>query len=95
MGDAGVDAYNTLPEEYKENISIIKSGHHGGKNTVNNEIAKNSDMFIISTGLNIYNHPNKETLDIIERNNKKYLRTDEYNAIKTIIKNNKIEINAW
>ena len=95
MGDAGIIAYNSLPKEYKENISIIKSGHHGGKNTVNNEIAKNSDMFIISTGLNIYNHPNKETLDIIERNNKKYLRTDEYNAIKTIIKNNKIEIKTY
>ena len=52
-------------------------------------------MFIFSTGLNIYNHPNKETLDIIERNNKKYLRTDEYNAIKTIIKNNKIEIKTY
>jgi competence protein ComEC len=84
-----------LPKEYKENISIIKSGHHGGKNTVNNEMAKNSNLFIISTGLNIYNHPNQETLEIIEQNNKKYLRTDEYNAIKIAIKNNEYKIGAY
>ena len=95
MGDAGISAYNTLPKEYKENISIIKSGHHGGKNTVNNEIAKNSDLFIISTGINIYSHPSKETLEIIEQNNKKYLRTDEYNAIKIAIKNNRYKIRAY
>ena len=95
MGDAGILAYNSLPKEYKENISIIKSGHHGGKDTVNKEIVKNCDLFIISTGLNIYNHPNPNTLKLIEQNNKKYLRTDEYNAIKIDIKNNKYKTRAY
>lgn len=82
MGDGDINSYNTVPIEYKENVSIIKSGHHGAKNTINVEMIQNSDLFVISTGKNAYNHPDDETIKLLEETNKKYLRTDYYNAIK-------------
>lgn len=92
MGDGDVESYNSLPIEYKNNINIMKSGHHGAKNTINKTMTENTDLFIISTGKNIYNHPNDETIKIIKENNKKYLQTDKYNAIKIILTENNPEI---
>ena len=41
MGDGDINSYNGLQEKYKQNIKVIKSGHHGAKNTVNKEMADN------------------------------------------------------
>ena len=110
MGDGDVFSYESLPDKFKENILVMKSGHHGAKNTVNKNMVNNSDIFILSTGLNAYNHPNPETVDIIKSGSKKYLRTDRNNAIKVIMKkdktilqqysivsgfNNKMEYKLW
>lgn len=92
MGDGDIKSYNSLPDKYKENITVIKSGHHGAKDTVSNEMAKNTNLFILSTGQNVYNHPHPDTLKIINDNNKKYLRTDNYNAIKIIPDGNDLKI---
>lgn len=92
MGDGDVNSYEVMPERYKKNISIIKSGHHGAKDTINDEMAKNTDIFVISTGPNIYNHPNVQTINKIEENNKKYIRTDYYNAVKVRTDGNKYKI---
>ena len=94
MGDGDIETYKTLPKEYKENILVMKSGHHGAKDTINDEMVKNTDLFIISTGKNIYNHPSKDTLDVINKYNKKYLRTDYNNAIKITLGEN-IEKSAY
>ncbi|MBQ8887596.1 MAG: DNA internalization-related competence protein ComEC/Rec2 [Candidatus Gastranaerophilales bacterium] len=82
MGDGDIETYKTIPKEYRTNVIVMKSGHHGAKDTVNEEMAKNTELFIISTGKNVYNHPNKQTLETINIANKKYLRTDYSNAIK-------------
>ncbi len=92
MGDGDIESYNSLPNEYKQNIAIMKSGHHGAQNTINKTMAKNTDLFIISTGRNFYNHPNDETLNIIKENNKTYLRTDRHNAIKVILRDSEPEV---
>ena len=93
MGDGDVKTYNVLPQEYKKNISVIKSGHHGAKNTINKEMIDNTDLFIISTGPNVYNHPHKTITDLLNNAQKQYLRTDYHNAIK--IETNKNLIQAY
>lgn len=92
MGDGSTNTYKTLPEEYKTNVSIVKSGHHGAENTVNKEITDNCKFFIISTGPNVYGHPSENTLNLISENNRQYYRTDYHNAIKVILKNKEAEI---
>ncbi len=91
MGDGNINTYNSLPKEYK-NANIIKSGHHGGKNTVNDNMSEQAEIFIISTGPNVYNHPHPETIKTIENHNKKIARTDYHNAIKLILTKNKYEV---
>lgn len=91
MGDGNINTYNALPKEFKENISIMKLGHHGASYTINDNMAKNTDLFIISTGFNVYNHPHPMTLEILNKNNKPYLRTDYNNAIKIILRKKQAE----
>lgn len=84
MADGDIEAYNALKPEYKENLTVIKSGHHGAKGTVNTKMAENAKLFIISTGQNIYGHPDFETIKLL----KHYYRTDYHNAIKIILNEN-------
>lgn len=91
MGDGDIQSYNSIPDSLKENIIILKSGHHGAKDTIDEEIIKNTKLTVISTGKNIYNHPHPDTINILEANNKKYLRTDYCNAIKTILDKNSLK----
>lgn len=88
MADGDIKTYESIPNKYKKNISIIKSGHHGAKDTINKEMINNSDLFILSTSGYFYNHPHPQTIRILEENNKKYLRTDYHNAIKLVLNNN-------
>ena len=94
MGDGDVNSYDSLEEKFKQNIAVIKSGHHGAKNTVNDEMARNSDLFILSTGRNVYNHPHPQTIKTIEQNSKHYLRTDYSNAVK-ITADSKIHVQKY
>lgn len=88
MGDGDENSYNALPDNFKENIVILKAGHHGALNTLNKDMLKNTQLTVISTGANVYGHPNRQTIDILENNNKVYLRTDYHNAIKIIMRKN-------
>ena len=92
MADGDIKTYESIPNKYKKNISIIKSGHHGAKNTINKEMLNNSDLFILSTSGYFYNHPHPQTIRILEENNKKYLRTDYHNAIKLVLNNSNYRI---
>ncbi|HIS88087.1 TPA: ComEC/Rec2 family competence protein, partial [Candidatus Avigastranaerophilus faecigallinarum] len=92
MADGDIKTYESIPEKYKKDISIIKSGHHGAKDTINKKMLNNSDLFILSTGGIFYNHPHPQTIRILEENNKKYLRTDYHNAIKLILNNSNYRI---
>ena len=84
MADGDIEAYNALKPEYKENLAVIKSGHHGAKGTVNSKMAQDAKLFIISTEQNMYGHPDFETIKLL----KHYYRTDYHNAIKIILNEN-------
>lgn len=91
MGDGDTITYNALPNSFKENITILKSGHHGAKDTINPEMLKNTKLTIISTGKNIYNHPNIETIKLLEENNQTFYRTDMHNAIKVVLNDKELQ----
>ena len=85
MGDGDVESFKSLPIEYKTHISVMKSGHHGAQYTVDKQMAENTDLFILSTGKNPYNHPHPDILNIIKKNGSNYIRTDRNNAIKVLL----------
>lgn len=84
MGDAGIEAFGKVKKYLPHNIEILKVGHHGAKNTVNKEFLDwiNPQVGVISTGVNNYGHPNGVTLDILQSDKVRVLRTDRQNAIK-------------
>lgn len=63
---------------------MIEVGHHGSKTSSGEEYIKDvsPDYAIISVGKdNSYGHPNKETLDVLNSQKIKILRTDELGRI--------------
>ena len=63
---------------------IIKIGHHGSDSSSSKEFIEkvNPSMAIISVGKgNKYGHPKSSTLDILNKNNIRILRTDELGTI--------------
>ena len=81
-GDAGIEAFENIKKDIPHKIEILKVGHHGGYNVVNNKMLEhlNTKVSIISTGPNVYGHPTRGTLDILR--NTDIFRTDRHNAIK-------------
>lgn len=81
-GDAGVEAFNRISAKLPKKVEVLKVGHHGAKNVVDENYIKriSPDVSIISTGLNNYGHPAKSTLNLL-RNTEIY-RTDKNNAVK-------------
>ena len=94
MGDAGVEVEGDLIEKYNlNNIDVLKVGHHGSKTSSSKEFINeiNPKYSIISVGKNNrYGHPNKEVL--INLDNSRVYRTDEYGSIIFKIKNYKLYI---
>ena len=85
MADGTVRSFNKIKKDlHNDKIEILKSGHHGAKNTVTTKMLKtiNPDAAIISTGRNNYGHPAKQTLKTLAKNNIKIYRTDTNNALK-------------
>ena len=82
MGDAGVEAYEQIKSDLPSDIEVLKVGHHGGPNVVDEEMIKRLGIrtSLISTGINYFGHPNKGTLDVLRNTN--ILRTDFLNAIR-------------
>ena len=95
-GDAGIEAYNSIKSTLpKEKIEVLKVGHHGASGVVNNTMLSeiSPDVSIISTGTNIFGHPNKSTLDTL-RNTDIY-RTDRQNSIKISAHNNNYKVYTY
>lgn len=90
MGDAGVLAFSKIKNYLPSQVEVLKVGHHGAKEVINNSMLDKikPSVAIISTGINNYGHPNGVTLDLLQRKNIKILRTDRENAIKITEKNN-------
>lgn len=95
MGDAGVDAFDQIKPYIRNNIEIMKVGHHGGPNVVNKEMIEYLDnkISLISTGINTFGHPNKGTLDTLR--NTEILRTDLLNSIKISTDGHKYKIYSY
>ena len=81
-GDAGIETFDKIKTDIPHNIEVLKVGHHGGPNVVNEEMLQhlNNKVSLISTGTNYFGHPTRGTLDILR--NTEILRTDLLNSIK-------------
>ncbi len=96
-GDTSVKNFDKIKKYLPKDLTILKVAHHGAKNTVSNEYLKHLQpkFAIISTGFNIYGHPNKETIDLLKKHNVKILRTDVDNALKTVFHKDKILLYSY
>lgn len=85
-GDAGIDGFNAIKENLSDNIEVLKVGHHGAKNVTNTQMleAINPQTAIISTGINYFGHPSKQTLENLNRRYIKIFRTDYDGAVKIV-----------
>lgn len=62
MADGGVRSFNKIKKDLnKTEIEVLKSGHHGAKNTVTSKMLNtiHAQNVVISTGVNPYGHPTK------------------------------------
>lgn len=79
MGDASKDVEEVIMKDFNVDADYIKLGHHGSKTSTGEKFirAVSPKEAIISCGLNnYYGHPNKEVLDILEKEDIKIRRTD-------------------
>jgi len=80
-GDLPAEQEKMLVEKYGTalDVDVLKFGHHGSKTSTSPEfLAMTSPEYgVVSVGAdNKYGHPNKETLDLAEKDNVKVVRTD-------------------
>ena len=71
-----------------DNIDILKVGHHGSKTSTSERLLKElkPKLAIMSLGKdNKFGHPNKETLDKLNKYNIKYYRTDISGTITILL----------
>ena len=84
MGDASIDVENKLIKTYSLNdIDVLKVGHHGSKTSSSKDFINyiNPKYSIISVGKNnLFGHPNKEVLKILEQS--EIFRTDKNGSIE-------------
>lgn len=95
MGDAGITSFDKVKKDIPHNVEVLKVGHHGGPNVVNEEMLTRlgNKISLISTGINYFGHPNKGTLDILR--NTEILRTDILNSIKISTDGNLYKIYSY
>ena len=93
-GDAGIKAFNSIVWEIPD-IDILKVPHHGAEGVLNKTILeKLSPSFaVISVGRNIYGHPAKSTLELL--NDIPYARTDLNNAVKISVTKSGYKVYYW
>jgi len=80
-GDLPQEQENELVQKYGTalHVNVLKFGHHGSKTSTSPEFLSDvaPEYGIVSAGAgNKYGHPNKETLDLAEKDKVKVLRTD-------------------
>jgi competence protein ComEC len=73
---------------------ILKVAHHGSKTSSSQKFLEKvlPEVAIISVGENKYGHPNKETLEILEKYGIRVLRTDREGDIKVFSDGNALKI---
>ena len=82
MGDGGLTAYNTLKNQLPKNLSILKLGHHGAKNTIDKNMLEelNPQYILISNASDDYKHPHPLTSNVLR--NTRTLKTGLHNSIR-------------
>lgn len=96
-GDSGDSSLLQLKDYLPQDIDVLKVPHHGAKKTVSESLLKiiNPKLSVISTGFNIYGHPAKETLSLLEKHSNCTLRTDKDNAVKVVFHKNEILVYSY
>ena len=80
MGDADQSIEKSLDIKQIGDVDLIKVGHHGSKTSSNFDFMKaiSPEYAVITCGTsNKYGHPNKETIETLEKLNIAIYRTDE------------------
>jgi competence protein ComEC len=79
------------------NSKILKVAHHGSKTSSSEKFLEkvSPEIAVISVGENKYGHPNKETLEILEKYGIRVLRTDREGDIKIISDSKKYEVSNF
>ncbi|WP_334332629.1 DNA internalization-related competence protein ComEC/Rec2 [Companilactobacillus sp. HBUAS59544] len=83
-GDLDIASEKKILKDYRFKVDYLKLGHHGSKTSTSDELltATKPKIGFISAGVNNrYGHPNKETLERLEKHQVKYLNTAEYGMI--------------
>ena len=95
MGDAGIESFNSIKKDIPHNIEVLKVGHHGGPNVVDNSMLKHlgNSISLISTGVNYFGHPNKGTLDLLR--DTEILRTDIMHSLKITTNGDEYKIYSY
>lgn len=86
-GDIVPPATDTVAEQISGTVEVLKVPHHGSKNGLTPLMLEKTkpQVAVISAGKkNRYGHPHQETLDILQRNNIKILRTDTDGEIEIV-----------
>jgi competence protein ComEC len=90
-GDCGAENFELLKQYFPDKVNVLKVAHHGAKKTVSDKYLTTlkPEIAIISTGLNVYGHPDEGTISTLKKHNVKVFRTDVNNAIKVVLRKNK------
>lgn len=93
-GDASKRSEEVLLKNYDiGKIDILKAGHHGSKTSTSKELleAIKPKLVLISCGKdNKFKHPSSETINILNKYNIPYLRTDDVGTISIDLNSKKI-----
>ena len=95
MGDASKKVELDVLKKYKIKADLIKLGHHGSKTSSSEEFLDNikvKDSIISSGRKNRYNHPNKETIETLNKLNIKFKNTQDKGSILYKISKNNVTI---
>jgi len=97
MGDAEYRSLDLIKKLVKQPVNIIKIGHHGSYNSINEDFIKylRPQTAIISVGKNDYGHPAPKIINILNNHHIRTLRTDRNNAINIEINNKNIDIQTF
>ena len=85
MGDASIEAEQKL--KHLKPVTVLKVGHHGSKTSTGEELLEQTKpkLAVLSYGEgNRYGHPSPETVELLEANGIKILRTAERGAITVL-----------
>jgi competence protein ComEC len=99
MGDCEAESLKFLKRVVKPPVTLLKVGHHGSDNSVNDEFLSfiNPEIAVISVGNKFYRtkHPHPEVIWWLEDFNTRILRTDKDYAVKISTNGDKLGVKTF